>query len=106
MPGGGTAGVCWHPGGAAGEGCSVTRESHNEAWRRHTRSMEVGVCARQVLRHDGTGIRADPAARGSISQRAHERGRPTAKWRQSRAHLPGRRQARCTETKEGVAEVP
>ena len=100
------AGACRHPGGTAGEGCSVTRESRNEAPRRHTRHMEVGVSARHVSRHDGTGIRADAAARGSISRRAHEQGGPTAKWRQSGANLPGSRQARCTVTKEGAAMMP
>ena len=29
-------GVCRHPGGAKGEWCSVTRESHYETWSRHT----------------------------------------------------------------------
>ena len=73
MEGGRAAGVCRHPAGAAGEGCSVTQESHNEVWRCHIRLMEVVVSGRQVLGHDGTGIRADSAARGGISRRAHER---------------------------------
>ena len=71
-----------------------------------TRRMEVGVSARQVLGNDGTGIRAESVARGSISRRAQERGRLTAKWRKIRADLPGRRQARCRQTKEGAAQVP
>ena len=73
-----TAGVSRHLRGGRGEGCSVTRESHYETWRRLTRRMEVGVCAGQVLGRDGTGIRADYAAGGSISRRAQEQGRTTA----------------------------
>ena len=97
MEGRRAAGVCRHPGAAAREGCSVTRESQNEAWRRHTPRMEFRVSARQVLRRDGTGNRADAAARGSISRRAHERGQQTAKWRQSRAGPLHRDQRACGE---------
>ena len=77
MEGSRTAGVCQQPGGAKVEGCSVTQESHYQTWRNHTRRMEVGVSAQQVLRHDGTGIRAPYTARGSMSRRAHQRGRTT-----------------------------
>ena len=78
MEGRRTAGVSRHLAGARGEGCSVTRESHYETWRRLTRRMEFGVSAGQVLGHDGTEIQADYAAGGSISRRAQEQGRTTA----------------------------
>ena len=44
------AGVCRQPGRAKGKGCSVTRESHYEKWRRHARRMVVGVSGWLVLR--------------------------------------------------------
>ena len=43
MEGRHTAGICRRTGGAKGGVCSVTRESHDETWRRCTGGVDVGV---------------------------------------------------------------